>query len=633
MLDESKVIVKSKYSKDTRLKELLVSEDKYSQSGLISVINRTSNLTKNWENYTFDELIDLLEVLKTTVAIQLRLHGDEMIDISNIDLTFAEKAQGFKEIFGSKLRAKNSARFVQTGILAELRGYVSKMSRNKFVLRCAVQGVNGSHSKLLYIPRESKQISVPKHVNSSQLSLPPAEFVKNYSNTEELKYYSHQFAFIFPKLRLANIGETKPALDISKSTGTERVNLRSTKIFEEQTYRVCSSYYQTQFLDWFLFPPQNNPNVDIGIQGDFLMSEIECNAVWDLKTKKVKLTEGNARAFVSIPFSLSPNITRANYPVVDRYLGVDIGEYGLAWCVIDSQSGINVIDKGFIRDQQLRKIANAVLTLKETQVTGTFSIASTKVARLRESAATSLRNRLHQLALRYKAKLVYELQVSHFETGGNKIKKLYATLKKSDVYAGTDADKLYRQQIWGKRRPKGSINIGMEVSAVATSQLCSKCKRRAVSSFFNLGGEKRSGKYKLLATTTHNIYKINVGEKSFLIYLEGQNADNEVDVDTILKGLYAFMRPPITSAVVDHCRIVPPMNYASQRGNSALFVCPFTDCLHVSDADIQAALNIAVKGYLKDKYKLDKDKESIYHDVQWQEEVRMLNSYPVIELN
>jgi hypothetical protein len=38
-------------------------------------------------------------------------------------------------------------------------------------------------------------------------------------------------------------------------------------------------------------------------------------------------------------------------------------------------------------------------------------------------------------------------------------------------------------------------------------------------------------------------------------------------------------------------------DYERQRGRSAIFICPYTDCLHVADADMQASFNIALRGF------------------------------------
>jgi hypothetical protein len=61
--------------------------------------------------------------------------------------------------------------------------------------------------------------------------------------------------------------------------------------------------------------------------------------------------------------------------------------------------------------------------------------------------------------------------------------------------------------------------------------------------------------------------------------------------------------PPIDGVAL---KLTPSMSRArlgdawkEQRGNMAVFLCPFGDCHHVADADLQAALNIALRGYAK----------------------------------
>ncbi|MDR3116280.1 MAG: hypothetical protein LBT91_00335, partial [Bifidobacteriaceae bacterium] len=59
-------------------------------------------------------------------------------------------------------------------------------------------------------------------------------------------------------------------------------------------------------------------------------------------------------------------------------------------------------------------------------------------------------------------------------------------------------------------------------------------------------------------------------------------------------------------------RVKQSFGKSKSRGNMAIFVCPYIDCQHIADADLQAAFNIAVRGYLKmqahTRFKQKKDK-------------------------
>ena len=67
---------------------------------------------------------------------------------------------------------------------------------------------------------------------------------------------------------------------------------------------------------------------------------------------------------------------------------------------------------------------------------------TTRIARLRESVIGSYRNQLHQLSLKHQGRLVFENEISHFEIGGQQIKKIYASIKQADVYSQIDAHKM-----------------------------------------------------------------------------------------------------------------------------------------------------------------------------------------------
>lgn len=77
---------------------------------------------------------------------------------------------------------------------------------------------------------------------------------------------------------------------------------------------------------------------------------------------------------------------------------------------------------------------------------------------------------------------------------------------------------------------------------------------------------------------------------------------SELTGEELKRAAYAVMRPPAggiaLQLIPEPLRDIIPL-WQQHRGNSAVFVCPFTDCHHVSDADQQAALNIAIRGYAK----------------------------------
>jgi hypothetical protein len=80
--------------------------------------------------------------------------------------------------------------------------------------------------------------------------------------------------------------------------------------------------------------------------------------------------------------------------------------------------------------------------------------------------------------------------------------------------------------------------------------------------------------------------------------------DEQLSGSDLKHGIHAVVRPPLDGLAL---QLAEPGATAQlddawkrQRGNNmAVFVCPFTDCHHVADADLQAALNVALRGYAK----------------------------------
>jgi hypothetical protein len=74
-----------------------------------------------------------------------------------------------------------------------------------------------------------------------------------------------------------------------------------------------------------------------------------------------------------------------------------------------------------------------------------------------------------------------------------------------------------------------------------------------------------------------------------------------------LKGMgYKAMRPSadgagmeIVKRVKDCSKLSKTFGADKPRGNMGIYICPGIDCQHIADADLQAAFNIAVRGYLK----------------------------------
>ena len=254
-------------------------------------------------------------------------------------------------------------------------------------------------------------------------------------------------------------------------------------------------------------------------------------------------------------------------PKVKRIPSISLKKNG----VIDNFS----FDQKFISDPQLKTLREEVKGLKLDQRRGTFAMPSTKIARIRESLVHSLRNRIHHLALKHKAKIVYELEVSRFEEGKQKIKKVYATLKKADVYSEIDADKNLQTTVWGK------LAVASEISASYTSQFCGACKK---------------------------LWRAEMQVDETITTQELIGTVRVIKGGTLIDAIKDFMRPPIfdeNDTPFPKYRDFCDKHHISKkmRGNSCLFICPF--CRANADADIQASQTIALLRYVKEEKKVE----------------------------
>lgn len=162
------------------------------------------------------------------------------------------------------------------------------------------------------------------------------------------------------------------------------------------------------------------------------------------------------------------------------------------------------------------------------------------------------------------AKPVYEFEISNFETGSNKVKVIYDSVKRADVgRGGIDAEKAEADLVWGK---KGK-NFGSQIGAYATSYICTKCCNSPYSDLEqNLIDRDMLNEIKKLTRPSLEDFIVKYSEyKNDSVLLKNGDKDGE---------------------------------WKTRRGNTAIYVCQ--KCKHVSDADIQASYWIGVKRFIKD---------------------------------
>ncbi|MCL2680062.1 MAG: type V CRISPR-associated protein Cas12d, partial [Coriobacteriia bacterium] len=236
-----------------------------------------------------------------------------------------------------------------------------------------------------------------------------------------------------------------------------------------------------------------------------------------------------------------------------------------------------------------------VKSLRERQVRATFSAPDTKIARVRESLIGSYRNQLQDLSVRKNARLCFEYEVSSFESKGARISKVYDSIKRGDIRKRDN--NLENKMAWGDR---GADNWGLEITAAGTSQLCTACKSWASLDVSD------SADYELFEHEDGLLSAKLDSHRVVRLYASKNNAGDVVKGKDLKGMIYKAMRPNADGAGMDIVKhsynwadLEKDFGAKKRRGNMALYVCPYVDCRHIADADLQAAFNVAVRGYTK----------------------------------
>lgn len=442
---------------------------------------------------------------------------------------------------------------------SQLSGFANLLSKREIIERYAVQAVNGGQN-LLGIDVDSRKyfykFNEEKFANIEKFQAVFMKEMNNSSATDDKK---------FTKNRVA---EEKPAL------------------------AVKSSRYQTQFLDWFfkeITGDFKKRKSSLTAGGSFTIVEISQKIDWSGEEPRIE-KNGEDRIFVSQPFTIDPPENRefSAEKIANRYLGVDVGEFALDWCLIEMDGNFaKILEQGSIADGQQRSVKKDVKDLRNNQVRATFSAPNTKIARVRESLIGSFRNQLESLAIAKNARLTFEYEISHFQTGGRQISVVYNSVKKAEVLRKDNYVDI--KQAWGGIKRGLSTKpmlvrefpqYAFEVVAGGTSSFCTNCKRDAYDWL------KENDIKGLMGTEV----RPDLGQAKWRYFAKekiSEYAKNHANFD-VNKALEMVEIHENADAKI-----------REKTSTVDLFICPF--CGFITHADKQAAFNIAVRGALKDR--------------------------------
>lgn len=588
---------KSKLLKTVNLEK--PNAEKLIQKMVVIKENIDSRISEAIKNNDCSYLIDWIEFCKRYYSFVLA-ESDQKIDALSLCANKFPQAEAYLKLNGlNLLPGPAMAKLINRFVSPEIKGAINLKSRKNILERSTLQMVGALDKWRLAVKIadiKSKVANLPTQITAELQNFKTMDdIIQAGQNTAGLcKYLPHHFV-LHVVTKTPSAQKTK-AFVYHKSASSYQPDI----ITGDYLFRISSSPEQLQFLEMTLglpkryVDPQTQQNLlEIRIEEPSLITEHEY-------TEQTK-TKHKPRVYLSVPFKIWP-IYKNNVAHKTNKLGVDLGEYGVAYSVItlkEDETKMNFVcmEKGFLYEPQFRAISSEVAETKARQLRGTFSMASSALANLRESAHKSIKNRLHFLATKYNAQIVYERQVDAFETAGNRVKKLYRTIKRGDVYPKQSTDEPIFKQYWGsydKTNPPAT-----EIGAYGTSYFCPKCRKSIyqLDRDVTVAGLEEQNGYPgvyLVRTDPENM--------SFYIYCE---KDLPSDIRGLIKCGKLFSRPPLESVAVDFCRHKGSLDrqFSSEvlanRGSQPLFVCPF--CLSCYDADVQASINIAIKRVLFEK--------------------------------
>ncbi len=646
LTSSAKTFFKSDYSTSTQeLINLSISD--YAQETKDILINLTNELTKYTQNELLNNpklLLDFIETSKFVIARFLRwMDQDKEWELNKFNFHIFPAASKFIQTLNKQTVKTPILRFIiMSQMFSEFRGSATVFSKKYVTTKWNVQVV-GSDSKfklsILSKNQEIPYLNILDKLNNNSANI-----------LHDINWY----------VRFDTKNRDKKEIIVLKGKdGGFKISKEPTDLL----LQICTSKYHLQFLERLIYRPKAWQDIHIKVSEPSLIVEERYKIRWNLNTglPEIEYNKTNKPIlYYALPFQFTvkrdnnklsqlakikqkflqnPNQALKQY----YYLGADIGEYGIAWTILrineDAQT-IEIKDYGFEYDKQIRKIQDNFKEIQHKSKTGLFLESSTVIAKLRKNAIGYLRNKLHDKLINYGGHIIYEANISGFEVGVGKVTKIYDSVKRADIGNHPDVTedvvKKLTQHLWGLKTGGKDHSPGWQIGAAGTSYTCINCGQ----SIYGLGEDKDIWiKVKTIFGSIHKFKHIK--KDTIILGFKENNIKDKIDYKSLRRYARKFARPPLVTeekslaAVTEHFIVNKDIiskqklqEIKKTRGNSAIFICPFNNCNAVVDADIQAAIIIALRGYLYLKeYYLNKIKTPFKDskNILLQQSIELLN--------
>ncbi len=629
---------KSEYSTSTQHK-IELSTQNYSKE-VKNILNKLIDYLDIPDEELLDNpklLLDFIETSKFVIARLFRwMDQDKKWDLKDFKLHIFPAADKFiKQLEVNKVKTPMLRLIIMSQMFSEFRGSATVYSKKYLTAKWIVQLADSDEKFKLGLTSEENDLTPEQLLDL--IKEKPKESLKTLNWIVRFQTKSR---------------EKLPLLVLAGKEGGWKIEKGS----RDKILQICTSRYHLQFLERLIYKPQNWQDIQIRVSEPSLIVEERYQIKWNwkkennwLEIKRPEKPKNKPVLYYALPmqFTVKRNKDKTPLKIIKNafdknpeealkkyyFLGADIGEYGIAWVIVQIDKNKKVIDVkeyGFEYDRQIQKIQKRFKDIQHKARTGVFLEDTTVLAKLRENAIGYLRNKLHNKLINYGGHIIYEANISGFEVGVGRITKIYDSVKRADIgnHPDMSTNKKQVKQVWGlvfrKDTSTKDMLPGWQVGAAGTSYTCINCGQ----TIYGLGEDKN--KWIKLETIAGSIHKFKHPSKDIVIFGYKETKKSQISDQTEYKELrgYArnFARPPLVKtgkegkfelpAVTEHFIVKKNIlakdklqKIKNKRGNSAIFVCPFDGCHAVVDADIQAALVIAIRGYLYlEEYYLSKVK-------------------------